>query len=123
MPNRNTPHDSPSIAIEAARPDEVRLEHLINRLPGRLQETIHWLRRPSSRWARLQAGVMLIGGGVLGALPLLGFWMLPLGLVLLAEDAPPLRRRRDLLLSWIERRWPQLLRGKPQPTNKEHVHE
>jgi hypothetical protein len=123
MPNRSTRHDSPSIAIEAARPDEVRLEHLINRLPGRLQETIRWLRRPSSRWARLPAGVMLIGGGVLGALPLLRFRMLPLGLVLLAEDAPPLRRRRDLLLRWIERRWPQLLRGKPQPTNKEHVHE
>jgi hypothetical protein len=84
----------------------------------------HWVYAGQlSRWARLPAGVMLIGGGVLGALPLLGFWMLPLGLVLLAEDAPPLRRRRDLLLSWIERRWPQLLRGKPQPTNKEHVHE
>jgi hypothetical protein len=113
MPNRSAPHDNPSIAIEAAQPDDERLEHLINRLPERLQKTICWLRRPSSRWARFPAGVILIGGGFLGALPLLGFWMLPLGLALLAEDAPPLRRRRDRLLDWIERRWPQWLRGRP----------
>src|SRR5215467_15648034 len=29
-------------------------------------------------------------GGVFGFLPVLGFWMFPLGLVLLADDVPPL---------------------------------
>lgn len=36
-------------------------------------------------------GIFLICGGVLGFLPVLGFWMIPLGLALLATDIPPLR--------------------------------
>ena len=34
----------------------------------------------------------LTGGGMLGFLPVLGVWMLPLGLALLAYDVPPMRR-------------------------------
>ena len=45
-------------------------------------------------------GVVLCIGGVLGFLPILGFWMLPLGLALIALDIPALRRR---LLAWLER--------------------
>ena len=30
-------------------------------------------------------------GGMLGFLPVLGFWMLPIGLALLAYDVPPMR--------------------------------
>jgi hypothetical protein len=46
-------------------------------------------------------------GGVFAILPLLGLWMLPVGLVLLAEDVPALRRMTDRALAWIERRRPQ----------------
>ena len=41
------------------------------------------------------AGVSLMIGGVLGFLPVLGFWMFPAGLALLSLDVPPLRRRLD----------------------------
>src|SRR5215831_8385923 len=34
-------------------------------------------------WVRVPAGVALIGGGVLSFLPVLGIWMLPLGVALL----------------------------------------
>ncbi|HVI16347.1 MAG TPA: hypothetical protein VM822_26200 [Pseudolabrys sp.] len=34
----------------------------------------------------------MTGGGVFGFLPVLGFWMLPIGLALLAQDVPPMRR-------------------------------
>ena len=51
--------------------------------------------------------MLLILGGVLSILPILGLWMLPLGLILLAEDIAPLRRARDRLLDWIERRYSQ----------------
>jgi hypothetical protein len=95
----------------AAQQREQRLERLIDRLPRRLQPATRWLRRPSSRWVRIPVGVLLLGGGVLAILPLFGVWMLPLGLVLLAEDVPPLRRVRDRLLDWIERRRPHWLRG------------
>ncbi|MDT8427605.1 MAG: hypothetical protein RQ757_02435 [Pseudomonadales bacterium] len=37
-------------------------------------------------------GVLLTMLGFLGFLPVLGFWMIPLGLALLATDLPPLRR-------------------------------
>lgn len=33
----------------------------------------------------------MIFAGLLGFLPILGFWMLPLGVALLASDVPPLR--------------------------------
>jgi hypothetical protein len=87
-----------------------RLERLIDRLPGYLQSAVRWSRRPSSRWVRVPAGVFLIGASILGFLPVLGFWMLPLGLVLLAEDFPPARWAIARLRDWVERRWPQLLR-------------
>lgn len=45
---------------------------------------------PDSR-ARMPVAVGLILGGMLGFLPILGFWMLPLGLLLLAIDLPALR--------------------------------
>ena len=45
-------------------------------------------------------------GGCLAILPVLGLWMLPLGLVLLAEDVPALRRLTDRCLDWIEHRRP-----------------
>ena len=37
-------------------------------------------------------GIVLILAGVLGFLPILGFWMIPLGVAVLATDIPPLQR-------------------------------
>ena len=34
---------------------------------------------------------MLLAGGIFSFLPILGLWMLPLGLLVLAIDVPPLR--------------------------------
>jgi len=85
---------------------ERRLRRLMRRLPGRLQAVTRWLRKPASRWARIPTGVALIVGGFLAILPFFGLWMLPLGLVLLADDIPPLRRARDRALDWLERRRP-----------------
>jgi hypothetical protein len=38
-------------------------------------------------------------GGVFGFLPVLGFWMLPLGVALIALDLPPTRHRIE---HWME---------------------
>jgi hypothetical protein len=86
-----------------------RLERLIDRLPRRFRSTVRWLRQPSSTWLRLPAGVVLSCAGVLGFLPVLGFWMLPVGPVLLADDVPPLRSLRSRILDRIERRHPRWL--------------
>jgi hypothetical protein len=98
---------SPRPADAAVRHHEHRVESLIDQLPDRLRTITRWLRRPTSRWIRVPAGLLLVGGSLLSILPLFGVWMLPLGLMLLAEDVPPLRRARDHLLKWIERRRPK----------------
>jgi hypothetical protein len=107
----DVPTDRITISDDTVRQREQRLDRLIGRLPLTLQRVLRWLRRPSSRWVRVPAGVLLICGGLLSILPLLGIWMLPLGMILLAEDIVPLRRARDGLLDWIERRYPQWMKG------------
>ena len=85
---------------------ERRLALLIRRLPRRVQDLVHRLRRPSARWLRLPVGVLLVLGSVLFILPVFGLWMLPVGLVLLAEDVAVLRRLTDRWLHWIEHHRP-----------------
>jgi hypothetical protein len=89
-----------------ARLHDHRLERLLDRLPERWCNALRWLRHPSARWARIPAAMLLILGGMLSILPILGLWMLPLGLLLLAEDIPALHRSRVRLLDWLERRRP-----------------
>jgi hypothetical protein len=55
------------------------------------------MRLPRSRLARMGLGGALIVGGVLGFLPILGFWMIPLGLAVLAWDVPAIDRVRRRL--------------------------
>ncbi len=62
------------------------------------------LRDHPSRKLRMVAGVLLVIGGILGILPVLGFWMLPLGLLLLSVDVPWVRRGRRRLAVWWGRK-------------------
>lgn len=86
-----------------------RLDKLVHRLPPRMGDAVTYLLKPSSRWVRIPSGALLIVGGVFSFLPVLGVWMLPLGLALLAEDVPALRSSRARVLDWVERRKPQWL--------------
>ena len=48
---------------------------------------------PANRWARVGLGVaFIILGGVFGWLPILGYWMVPVGFLILASDIPAIRR-------------------------------
>ncbi len=49
---------------------------------------------PGSAPIRLTLGVLLVIGGILGFLPILGFWMIPLGIVVLSVDLHGVRRWR-----------------------------
>jgi hypothetical protein len=98
--------------------DDWRLERLIDRLPCRLGAAVRFLRQPSGRWLRIPAGLLLILGGVLSFLPILGIWMLPLGLALLAEDFPVLRSWRSRILDWVECRHPEWLNSAPHPHDR-----
>ncbi len=59
---------------------------------------------PQSRVGRIIIGVLLVVGGILGFLPILGFWMVPLGLLILSQDLPYVRRKRRRLAIWWARR-------------------
>ena len=96
---------------------ERRLELLVRRLPPRFQDWIRRLREPSARWLRIPVGVLLIIGSIFSILPVLGLLMLPLGIVLLAEDVPLLRRGTGRVLAWIERRHPHWM-GLPPNSSK-----
>ena len=60
---------------------------------------------PRSRVARIVIGVVLVVGGCFGFLPVLGFWMIPLGLLVLSYEFATVRRgRRRFEIWWAERR-------------------
>ncbi|MCA0869680.1 hypothetical protein LCL97_02470 [Seohaeicola saemankumensis] len=62
-------------------------------LRGRLARALVTVRRNVPPGLRLLLGVLLIIGGILGFLPVLGFWMIPLGLAVAALDVRPMLRR------------------------------
>ena len=75
------------------------------KLPASPARFVGWLRRPSSRLVRIPMAILLILGGIFSFLPVLGLWMLPLGLVLFAQDVPVLQKPIAKALGWIERKW------------------
>ena len=105
---------SSSVALATLRMTHVddqhldrHLDSLQRKLPGGVSAWLQRLRAPGARWVRIPAGILLICGGLIGFLPVLGFWMLPLGLLLLSLDVPPLKHPTARALDWIDRRWAQ----------------
>ena len=75
------------------------------KLPAKPARFVAWLRKPSSRLARIPLAILLMVGGIFSILPVLGLWMLPLGLLLVAQDVPVLQGPMSRMLGWIERKW------------------
>lgn len=85
-----------------AKPDLDReLDSLETHLPQGLVRFLRKVRRPGAVWLRVPAALGLVAGGFVGFLPILGFWMIPLGLALLALDLPFLRAPLARLLAWV----------------------
>jgi hypothetical protein len=82
------------------------LEQFERRLPEGMRSVVRWLRKPGSGLLRIPLGVILILCGFVGFLPILGFWMVPLGFLVLAIDVPFVRPPLIKLLDWVEHRWP-----------------
>jgi hypothetical protein len=80
----------------------------LERLVPPLRGPMSTLRRDSWFPIRFPVALLLIVGGLLSFLPVLGIWMLPLGLLLLAVDLPMLRGPISVLIirsRRIGRRW------------------
>lgn len=87
---------------------ERQLDKIETQLPGPATGWLAWLRRPSHRFVRIPIGILLVVGSVFSILPLLGMWMLPLGLMLLAIDVPFLQRPTTRMLQWLGQLWRKL---------------
>lgn len=59
---------------------------------------------PQSRASRVTIGVVLVILGCFGFLPVLGFWMIPLGLLILSYEFHWIRRMRRRFSVWWQRR-------------------
>ncbi len=63
------------------------------------------VRLPKSRFLRVAMGFAFIAMGLVGFLPVVGFWMIPVGLVILSVDSPLARRLRRRAEVWALRRY------------------
>jgi hypothetical protein len=57
---------------------------------------------------RIPLGIVCIIGSFLWFLPILGLWFLPLGLLLIAQDVPALRRPVGRMTLYLLDRWVRL---------------
>lgn len=93
------------MSAEAKAELDRHFDWIAERLPEKGARFVRWVRQPSSRWVRIPLALLLVAGGILSFLPILGLWMLPLGLLLIAQDVPFLQKPLADALGWIERKW------------------
>ena len=82
--------------------DEV--DRLQNHIPCWVGHNLNRLRGKRALWLRVLSGVALIGAWSILPLPIVGIWMLPVGLALLAHDIPMMRRPMARLLHFTNRK-------------------
>ncbi len=85
-------------------------KRLEGEVPTQAATVIRSMRHPRAQWVRIPVGILLVLGGVFSFLPVLGVWMLPLGLLFIAYDVPFLRRPIGRFTIWAANRWAALRR-------------
>lgn len=78
--------------------------------PDRVTRVIRWLRDPKSRKFRIPLGILFIAASFFWFLPVLGLEFLPIGLLLIAQDVPFLRKPVGKMMLWLERVWSEQTR-------------
>jgi len=85
-------------------------EGLEKQAPDRVTRAIRWVRNPKSRWVRVPIGILCIIASFFWFLPVIGLEYLPIGLLLIAQDVPFLRRPVAIFMLRLERKWASLRR-------------
>jgi purine-cytosine permease-like protein len=93
-------------------PDGIRPKRHHIRIAGRRMPI------PRSRKARICIGFIFVILGMFGFLPILGFWMIPVGLLILSHDIPAVRRKRRQTEVWWYRRKDRRA-ASPKPPKRE----
>ncbi len=83
---------------------------LRHRVAQTTYRALRWGRDHLPPGLRTLVGVLFMIGGVFGFLPVLGFWMLPLGAAFVLLDIPPARYRVD--------RWMETMRTAAEPSRE-----
>ncbi len=73
---------------------------------------------PRSRLARIGLGLLFLLGGVLWFLPILGIWMVPIGLMVLAADSHSIRRFNRRVMVAVAGWWNGRKSRRARPANK-----
>jgi len=84
-----------------------QIGRLGRQVPG-IDGPLRGLSAPGRMWLRLPVALLMILGGLVGFLPVVGFWMVPVGLVLLAIDLPRMRCAVARLLVRGQAAWRRL---------------
>jgi hypothetical protein len=98
-------------ANKASEPDKASNEEQARKGRAKAEPTLgqrlfEKIKHPHLRWVRAPIGALLIIGGILGFMPILGFWMIPLGLSILALDflwAERVLSRLHRRMRWLRR--------------------
>jgi hypothetical protein len=85
--------------------EDPRLLRLLDGLPEPVRRSYACLERPRAKWVRLPLGLLLIVCGVFGFLPVVGFWMVPVGALLVGVDIPIVRRLTLGAIGRAQRWW------------------
>jgi hypothetical protein len=81
-------------------------DELEQHAPDKVARAIRWLRDPKGKWVRLPLGLFIIVINLFGpVVPVLGIEFVPLGLLLIAQDVPPLRKPVADATLWLEHKW------------------
>lgn len=90
---------------EGQRKLDQAFDGLERELPDRVTRVIRWLRSPESRWVRIPVAILLVLQSFLFFLPVAGIEFLPLGLLLIAQDVPFLKKPVGKFVLWLEAQW------------------
>ena len=80
------------------------MDRFQNHIPTWVARNLNRLRGKRAIWVRVLTGVALIVAWCFLPLPIVGIWMLPVGLALLAYDIPMIRRPMARLLHLTNRK-------------------
>lgn len=80
-------------------------DRLESHLPRPIRRALRWMRGPSAKILRIPLAILFMCGGLLWFLPILGAWMMPVGLLLMAQDIKPLHRPVGRAILWLVDRW------------------
>src|SRR5215831_4884969 len=80
------------------------MDRLQNHIPSSVGHNLNRLRGKRAIWMRVLTGFAFIGAWCFFPLPIVGIWMLPVGLALLAHDIAIIRRPMARLLHFANRK-------------------